>query len=171
MFKRCLFAGLMLALFSVAGYSQNHGKVNVELKDKINAVLTGYYAVKDALVDSNLEKTKEKADELVLLIGAISDEKMSAAQKEFWAKLVTPLKTDTEHLRDTADLEHQRSHFVPLSNNVYSLVNAFKANKSEAYLFYCPMKRASWLSASKDVRNPYYGSKMLDCGSVRITLR
>ena len=171
MLKKYLVAGLMLALFSVTGYSQNLGKVDGETNDKINAALTGYYAVKDALVDSDHAKTKEKAGELVTLIAAISDEKMTAAQKEFWAKLAAPLKNDAEHIRDTGDLEHQRSHFVHLSNNFYSLVNAFKANKAETYQHYCPMKKASWLSNSKEVRNPYYGSKMLDCGSVRATLK
>lgn len=171
MLKKYIFAALMLALFSVSGYSQNLGKVDADLKGKINSALTGYFAVKDSLVDSDLERTKEKAGALVTLINAITDEKMSAAQKEFWAKLATPLKTDAEHIRDTGDLEHQRSHFVHLSNNFYSLVNAFKANKAEAYQHYCPMKKATWLSNSKEVRNPYYGSKMLDCGSVRATLK
>lgn len=171
MLKRYLFAGLMLALFSVAGYAQNLGRVDNEVKVRINSALIGYYAVKDALVDSDLEKTKTKASELVTLIGAISDEKMTAAQKEFWAKLAKPLATDAEHIRDTGDLEHQRSHFVKLSNNFYSLVFGFKANTAEAYLFYCPMKKATWLSASKEVRNPYYGSEMIDCGSVRATIK
>lgn len=171
MLKRCLFAGLMLALFSVAGYSQNLGKVDSEVKSKINSALTGYYAVKDALVDSDHEKTKQKAAELLTLVDEISDQKMNAAQKEFWGKLAAPLKTDAEHIRDTPDIEHQRSHFVHLSNNFYSLINGFKANTAEAYLHYCPMKKASWLSASKVVRNPYYGEKMLDCGSVRATLK
>ncbi|MBX3288944.1 MAG: DUF3347 domain-containing protein [Acidobacteria bacterium] len=171
MLKKYLFAGLMLALFAVAGHSQNLGKVDNDVKSKMNAALTGYYAVKDALVDSDLEKTKEKAGDLVTLIGAISDEKMTAAQKEFWGKLAAPLKNDTEHIRDTGDLEHQRSHFMQLSNNFFSLVLGFKANSAEVYQHYCPMKRATWLSSSKEVKNPYYGDKMLDCGSVRTTLK
>lgn len=171
MLKKYLFAAVMLALFSVTGYSQNLGKVDGSVKSSIDAALSGYYAVKDALVDSDHAKTKEKAGELLTLIGAISEDKMTAAQKEFWAKLAAPLRSDAEHIRDTADLEHQRGHFAQLSNNFYSLVNAFKANKAEAYLHYCPMKKATWLSSSKLVRNPYYGEKMLDCGSVRATLK
>jgi hypothetical protein len=38
-------------------------------------------------------------------------------------------------------------------------------------LQYCPMKKASWLSDSKDIRNPYYGANMLDCGSVKTTIK
>jgi hypothetical protein len=33
------------------------------------------------------------------------------------------------------------------------------------------MKKASWLSDSKEIKNPYYGEKMNDCGSVKATLK
>lgn len=171
MLKKYMLAGFVLATFAITGFSQDLGKIDGQVKRGINNALTGYYAVKDSLVESDHIKTKEKAAELVTLLTAISEEKMTAAQKEFWGKLAKPLTTDAEHIRDTDDLEHQRSHFVQLSNNFYSLVVAFKANSAEAYLQYCPMKKASWLSLSKEIRNPYYGDKMLDCGSVRATIK
>ncbi|MBU6153727.1 MAG: DUF3347 domain-containing protein [Bdellovibrionales bacterium] len=31
-------------------------------------------------------------------------------------------------------------------------------------LAYCPMKKAYWLQAKGDLRNPYYGAEMLECG-------
>ena len=41
---------------------------------------------------------------------------------------------------------------------------------TETKLFqqFCPMydKGSSWLSMSKDIKNPYYGSKMLACGRI-----
>jgi hypothetical protein len=39
------------------------------------------------------------------------------------------------------------------------------------YQAYCPMynnnKGAQWLSVTKEIKNPYYGSKMMDCGEVQ----
>ncbi|MGY4386382.1 hypothetical protein ACVWYN_003435 [Pedobacter sp. UYP24] len=32
------------------------------------------------------------------------------------------------------------------------------------------MKKSSWLSSEKAVKNPYFGSAMLACGSVQETL-
>ena len=32
---------------------------------------------------------------------------------------------------------------------------------------YCPMKQQPWLQEGEDIRNPYYGSAMLDCGEFR----
>jgi hypothetical protein len=33
------------------------------------------------------------------------------------------------------------------------------------------MKKASWLSETEEVRNPYYGDDMLECGKVTATLK
>jgi len=42
------------------------------------------------------------------------------------------------------------------------------------YKQYCPMafdgKGAFWLSSSEEIRNPYYGDKMLKCGRVEETI-
>jgi Protein of unknown function (DUF3347). len=32
------------------------------------------------------------------------------------------------------------------------------------------MKKANWLSSEKEIKNPYYGSTMLTCGSVVDTI-
>lgn len=54
---------------------------------------------------------------------------------------------------------------------MYTLVIKFKANSADTYLQYRPMKKSTWLSKTKEVRNPYYGDKMLACGATRSTLK
>lgn len=43
--------------------------------------------------------------------------------------------------------------------------------EAELYVEYCPMafdnKGAVWVSSTKEVRNPYFGEKMLNCGEVK----
>jgi hypothetical protein len=34
-------------------------------------------------------------------------------------------------------------------------------------LTYCPMVKASWLQKEDKIRNPYYGSTMLECGQFK----
>ncbi|RYF85874.1 MAG: DUF3347 domain-containing protein, partial [Chitinophagaceae bacterium] len=46
----------------------------------------------------------------------------------------------------------------------------FKLSDKPVYVQYCPMKKATWLSSEKQIRNPYYGSSMLTCGEVTETL-
>ncbi|MNG29248.1 hypothetical protein D3C84_1146450 [compost metagenome] len=46
---------------------------------------------------------------------------------------------------------------------------------AELYVHYCPMafdnKGAVWISTTKEVRNPYFGEKMLKCGEVKETIK
>ena len=41
---------------------------------------------------------------------------------------------------------------------------------SEVYVMFCSMVPASWLQQGKTLRNPYYGSEMLECGELKQTL-
>ncbi len=66
-------------------------------------------------------------------------------------------------------LDERRKEFKPLSEAVIRLV---RAHRSSTMLFvsHCPMalgSGADWLSATEQIANPYYGSRMLRCGSVQ----
>ena len=54
------------------------------------------------------------------------------------------------------------------------LVKNSGLSTGEIYVDYCPMamndKGAYWLSNRKDIRNPYFGDKLMTCGEVKETL-
>lgn len=162
---------LISAILAVGTHAQDMGKIDPAVQKQIAATLKDYYGVKDALVDSNFETASTKAGEMVSSLDAVEATKMTAAQKTHWEKFAKLIRTDAVHINGNKDLASQREQFMKLSNSMYSLVSSFKANDAEAYLHYCPMKKASWLSDSKEVRNPYYGKRMLTCGSVKATLK
>lgn len=168
--KFVLLSALLLTL-AASAIAQDLGKIDPTVQTQIGAALTAYYSLKDAMVDSNADSANVKADELLAAVDAVDAAKMSAVQKAQWEKLSRSIRSDAKHISENEDLAHQRDHFVKLSSNMYSLVFGFKANESDAYLQYCPMKKASWLSKNKEIRNPYFGKKMLDCGSVTATLK
>ena len=125
------------------------------------SALTAYYGVKDALVATDAAKAKIQATTLSSALGKFDAAKLSAAGK----KALTTAKTQATALSKTADVNEQREHFKMLSTSIITLAKAAKLAK--AYVQFCPMVNASWLSNSRDVRNPYYGDKMLKCGSVK----
>jgi hypothetical protein len=53
---------------------------------------------------------------------------------------------------------------------MFELVKGLKLNTNTLYEQYCPMKKATWLSESAAIKNPYYGSQMLTCGKTTETL-
>jgi hypothetical protein len=124
-------------------------------------VLTAYYGVKDALVATDAAKAKNQATVLVAALNDIAVGKLAAADK----KALTAAQTIALAISKATDVAIQRDLFAALSNSMIALTRATKPAK--AYVQYCPMVNASWLSDKKEVRNPYYGDKMLTCGSVK----
>ena len=69
-----------------------------------------------------------------------------------------------------AGLEEARKKFKNLSRSTINYVKALQEKIKGAekiYVYYCPMADASWLQREEGTRNPYYGSSMLKCGSVK----
>lgn len=172
MIKLNIIISMALALLLTASINaQVKNAVDTEIRKQVAASLTNYLTLKDALVLSDAEAASKASNELFTSLNAIDAAKMAAEHKALWNKIGEDLKEDAEHIYKNKEIDHQRAHFMKLSNNMYALVSKLKANDAETYYHYCPMKKASWLSLSKEVKNPYYGSKMLTCGSVKATLK
>ena len=64
----------------------------------------------------------------------------------------------------------QRLYFEKLSQNIFNLINIINP-KIKVFHQYCPMfnenKGGMWLSSSKEIFNPLFGSSMLKCGYVK----
>ncbi len=76
-----------------------------------------------------------------------------------------------EHITNKpGDIAHQREHFALLSEDVYAIVKAFGAGKP-LYHYHCPLynnnRGALWLSESKEIKHPYFGSKMIECATLK----
>ena len=127
--------------------------------------LTAYYNVKDALVSTDAAKAKTSAAELVAALDKVNAANLSATDK----KAMATAKTKAADISKSTDVDVQREAFEGLSTSMIALAKATKPAKT--YVQFCPMaaegKGASWLSDKKEVRNPYYGDKMLKCGSVK----
>jgi Cu(I)/Ag(I) efflux system membrane fusion protein len=68
-------------------------------------------------------------------------------------------------------LREQRKLFKEASARIIEFVEAHPPPDMTVSRFHCPMVKADWLGLGEDVRNPYYGSEMLDCGKVTGTIR
>jgi hypothetical protein len=155
---------LILALGSWGAYAQHdHSKKSDENKMDQNMVMfkdaklgtayEHYIHLKNALVASNQEETKKAASELQKALVGVDNGKMVA--------------DEAAKLAGATNLEDQRKAFSGVSDMMAMLVKDGKLSMGMIYLEYCPMAKASWLSNEKEIKNPYFGDKMLKCGSVK----
>ena len=154
--------------------SKNAVAENPQETNQLNAVYENYFAIKDALVKTDGTAAAANAKTLLASINSV---KMDALQMDVhmvWMKVVAQLKEHAEHIADTQDTKHQRDHFDTLSTNIYDLIKISKSETATYYQF-CPMandgKGANWLSKENTIKNPYYGSMMLNCGKTVETIK
>jgi hypothetical protein len=67
-------------------------------------------------------------------------------------------------LQSAKNLNEARESFLKISKAI--LPWARKHQIKGIVLAYCPMKPGHWLQKAGDLRNPYYGAEMLECGVV-----
>ncbi|MEO8711228.1 MAG: DUF3347 domain-containing protein [Parafilimonas sp.] len=137
----------------------------------LSPILSLYYNVKDALINSDPATSSLKASELVNKINTIDLKTLPATEQSTFASLKIKLATDAKMLSETNNIEKQRAFFSSLSTNIYTLVKTVKLSDEPIYQAYCPMKKAYWLSSEVAIKNPYYGNQMLTCGKVNDILK
>lgn len=155
--------GLIATLYS-CGNSQKSDEKNKTEQSTIDdgqayGVLDHYLEIKDALVQTDSEAASKAAKKLMNGIGSEQTD------------LMKNILLNAKLIAETKDVKNQRDQFNSLSENVYKWVKETNVNDQKLYKQYCPMafnnEGAYWLSAEKEVNNPYFGDKMLHCGSVK----
>lgn len=135
---------------------------------QLKALFDNYFSVKDALVKTDVASSLAKAIELVKAIKAVEMTKLSSEEHTVWMKIMKDLTSNAEKIAASKDIATQREAFALLSKHVYELA---KVSKQDQPIFYqnCPMynggKGGNWLSKENAIKNPYYGAKMMTCGS------
>jgi len=142
-----------------------------DLHSAINNVYKSYLGIKNALATDNSKVANDEARKFTAALKDVPVSAMDAKQKAAWTKYAEKLRYDGDHISESTAIDHQREHFGSLSSNMYELVKAFQTNDMVLYKQYCPMEKKSWLSESSAIKNPYFGKKMLDCGTTKETIQ
>lgn len=139
----------------VAGLCLVAGAIRLDASDAMKAIVGSYLEVHSQLATDRLDGVKAPATALAKQAAALGEPGAAMAKA---ARLVA----------DATDLKAAREAFGPLSEAVIA------SAKSEGWkdlgdvkLAFCPMVKRSWLQKDEKIRNPYYGSAMLECGEFK----
>lgn len=157
---------LIVALIATAWIKPSFAQTS-----QTESLLTAYYDIKNALVNSDAAVAASKASEFSKALVSIDMKSIPQADMTAYMGLQQKLSVDTKHLSESKDISQQREHFANLSTNLFKLAKVVKLTKSPVYYDYCPMKKSYWLSDNAAIKNPYFGKQMLTCGSVKETLK
>jgi hypothetical protein len=131
-----------------------HASDNPALTGPVKSVYDHYLKIQADLANDSLTAVAKNANAIARAVQG--DAKILPAE----------VGTQAEALAKAKDLSTARDVFKSLSD---ALIKYLADNKVKgAYVeVYCPMARASWLQADKNVNNPYFGTAMSGCGVIK----
>lgn len=137
----------------------------------MKTLVENYIALKNDLANTNETGAADEAAKIENAMKNFDKSLLTGDQKKVYDDIADELKEHAAHIAKSK-VDHQREHFAMMSKDVYDLVKAFGAGMT-LYHDHCPMysNGSMWLSETKDINNPFYGDKMMACGSVEETMK
>jgi len=156
---------LLIIAFSTVPYKAPARSIQ---NGALENLLVYYLQIKNGLVKS--QNIQSIAADFLQSASAINQQNLSEEERKSWAAYSVNIIKDLEGLAASSDIEKQRKYFAALSVHFYPLVKTMTIENA-LYYQYCPMynngKGAYWISELSNIQNPYYGNKMLTCGSTK----
>jgi Cu(I)/Ag(I) efflux system membrane fusion protein len=139
-------------------------------------VVSTYYSLKDALVAADGNKADEAASKLLSAAELFNHDVAGQPQHTEMQPQLQKIMAACDVINNprTSDIEAKRQQFSTISDAMFQVLKKAGLRHGGVYQEFCPMafndKGAYWLSAESEIKNPYFGKKMLECGEVRDSL-
>ena len=145
-------------------------KSEIKIKEiKVDGYLGNYFKIKNFLVNDNSKNSYEALFEFEKSIKSIEIIKFSDVDQSQIKSIISNILNNVDKMKSES-IKIQRLYFEKLSQNIFNLINIINP-KIKVFHQYCPMfnenKGGMWLSSTKEIFNPLFGSSMLKCGYVK----
>jgi hypothetical protein len=149
--------------------------VSGEFQKQLSETFSAYVSLKDAFVATDAAAVDAAAFKTQNQIEKVDMKLLEGAAHNDWMTYQSELSGALKGIQSTDDMEKKRAAFRSASDALYKSIKAFGLGGATAFYEYCPMafnnEGAYWLSDNSAILNPYFGDKMLKCGSVEAMLK
>jgi len=159
---KTLATALTVAVAALAGFA---ARADTKTFDQSMApVLTAYLDIQKALAGDSDKGVADAAKKIEKLAAKVDGASVKGDQAAHLKALPGELKAAAKKLAAAKGIDAQREAFKAVSKPMAMWATMTKP--AGVYVAHCPMAKADWLQPTKDIKNPYYGSKMLGCGGI-----
>lgn len=188
--KKGVLVILVLVILGIAGWMIWGGSKETRSEEKqkplklaentnafnssFGVMLDAYFKLKDALVASDTAKASAAAMELATAADSLKIDEIKAdtmgVLKLTAQEYAGTINGSAKGLAGENSLEAKRQEFKMITDALYVLFQTVRYDEQKIYWIHCPMAfnntGAYWINQDSTVRNPYFGDKMLTCGTV-----
>lgn len=140
-------------------------------KSQITNVYRAYSKLKDALVASDSAFAINDANAVLSNLNKVDMNLLKQPEAhQVWMSEKPLLNSQLNIVVHAKTLAEQRAAFLQISKSMINLIENFGTSQ-QVMVQFCPMaddfKGGYWLNNDMTIKNPYFGSKMLTCGSTK----
>lgn len=143
-------------------------EVSPPFKESWTSSLENYLKLKEHLVQGDSLQAQSVAETLLSQLQKTESKIVREEVKVQWEKEKDKAFESLESLAASTTLEEQRKYFKDLSDAMIHWAHYFGVDEEDIFVQHCPMafddEGANWLSSQENIRNPYFGDRMLKCG-------
>jgi len=154
--KLTSLAFTLVAAFGLLFTNAVRAAEDLALMEPAKSVLEHYLKIQTELTKDSIKGVDEHANAIAKSVKS-DDMKMLSPE----------VAKQAEALAQATNLKTAREAFKPLSKSLIKYLADNKAGAGTYHEAYCPMVKASWLQAGKEIKNPYMGKEMLTCGELK----
>ncbi|MEQ9442765.1 MAG: DUF3347 domain-containing protein [Cyclobacteriaceae bacterium] len=183
--KQFVSVALSLSFIVFGAQAQNHHQkdhedhaemsvshdVPLEFQQQLAEVYEASLDLKEAFVASEASQVKDAVPSVRKALSNVDMALLKDKAHMTWMDQLKPLDSSLAAIGNSEALDIQRKSFAAFNEALYQSIKAFGMAGKGAYYQYCPMANnnqgAYWLSDSEEIRNPYFGNKMPNCGSIK----
>ncbi len=151
------------------------GATTGSFRESVDTLMASYFELKDALVESDTMRANRAALRLAIASDSLKTDEISGDStgviKETAKNFAGTINGSAKALSLEKSIDAKRMEFEMISDALWSLARTIKYDGQKVYYQFCPMafdnRGAYWLSSDPAIKNPYFGKKMLTCGSNR----
>lgn len=151
------------------------GELDKSHRESLDNVIDQYLDFKDKLVADDKDNIPGTIETIISGIDRMPEADISQQWGEVWNEFRSELEASAKRLPQVNSIEEWRAILKPLSETLIAQIKTFgNPETGTVYIQHCPMadddQGANWLSVHPDIENPYFGEKMLKCGSTTDSL-
>ena len=144
-------------------------------RQPLQKVFDAYFAARQALAGDDLAAARTAMAGAAAALAEVPAEPFRSEADRTWKANADALGAALQAARGAEDIETLRAAFWQASQQLMAVVRHFgEPGGRTVYWAHCPMafndRGANWLTLTEEIRNPYFGSQMLQCGLVQETI-
>lgn len=145
--------------------------IDENFKRQLTEVYRAQLELQNAFLATDAGKVLKAVPEVESKLEKVDMSLVKGEMHNHWMDNLKLLSESLKRILASSDIQQQRLAYADFSEAFYTAIKMFGISGETIYYQFCPMFRdgdgAYWLSATKEIKNPYYGEAMLTCGETR----